>query len=77
MKPCAYRASRLPGNDPPALAHIHPEPRFGVGFRDRLRGLNQIALRRGFLLESLSILRVAVVNGDATRPELARGYTVY
>ena len=60
-----------------ALARIHPKSPFGVGSRDRLRGLNQIARRRGFLLESLSILRVAPVNDDATKPEMTRGHTVY
>ncbi len=40
---------------------------FGLGFRDLLRGLNQIAWRPGLLLQSLSILRVAVVNADGTK----------
>ncbi len=39
--------------------------------------IHQIAGRPGFLVESLSILRVAAGNGDGTRPELRRRQPVY
>ena len=35
---------------------------------------HHIAERLGFLLESPSILRLTLVNGDATRPSLTRGF---
>ena len=35
---------------------------------------NQVAWPPGLLLESVSLVRLTVVNGDATRPWLTRGF---